>query len=290
MQLPWLVIGAESAIGGGMLIRLRQQGRCVIATTRRMRSSDNDSRFLNLADPLAFELPWTGPFVVLIAAGMSSLQYCHDNPEGTRAVNVLGVEWLCNWLRSLGGFPIVLSSNLVFDGQVAGLSETAVPNPLGEYGRQKRAAEVIALTQGSAAIIRVTKVFSPQTELWRSWHAALNSGQTITAFRDLRCAPLSLNDALSAIQTIGDRQASGIWHLSGTRDVSYVEIASAVLATWRFPQDRLIITTAAEHGILAAHRPRYTVLNTTRARQELNWEPQDVDILVNTLAHTFLVP
>ncbi|MDX1965734.1 MAG: sugar nucleotide-binding protein [Planctomycetaceae bacterium] len=284
MHPPWLVIGGDSMIGAAIVARLREQGRRILATTRRRDALGDELRHLELAAPQPFAIPWNEPFVALVAAGQTSLQACHDHPDQTWMVNVAAIKQVAAWLRSCGGFVVFLSTNLVFDGQLAARSEDDPTCPNSEYGRQKRDAEEFLLQNGPAAIVRLTKVFGPRPQLLQKWHAALRTGQSISAFTDLNCAPMLLADVAPAVQCIGDRHAEGIWHLSGSRDISYLQMARVALDVWRHSADRIRICTAADQGILAPHRCRYTALNTSKARRELGWAPRDADLVLRDLA------
>src|SRR5262249_35706274 len=77
----------------------------------------------------------------VIAAAVTGLARCEQDPAYTRARNVDGTLELARQLSGEGVVPVFFSTDLVFDGRVGHYADEAPANPLNEYGAQKAEGE-----------------------------------------------------------------------------------------------------------------------------------------------------
>src|SRR5229473_1942815 len=169
----WLLVGGESEIGAAAHRHLTAQGRAVALTTRRP-SHESDARPLfDLSDPLDRWEPPRGTDAACIFAGVSRLAACAADSAGSAQLNVAQTLVLIERLLQRGIYVLFLSTNLVFDGSRPCMSADAPKSPVSEYGKQKARAEAAlnAHAQRGApiAILRLAKVLSPETTLFRGW-------------------------------------------------------------------------------------------------------------------------
>src|SRR3989344_5858648 len=139
---------------------------------------------------------------VFQAAHVGSIDECAKDPAATREVNVRGTMRFFEELKKRSAIPVYFSSNMVFDGSKPFYSESEIPHPTTEYGRQKRAIEkYLAATFPRYLIIRMTKVYGPKSRSFiDSWLGALKNNQEIHAADDMWSAPLYIADAMLALQ------------------------------------------------------------------------------------------
>src|SRR5581483_6958738 len=101
-------------------------------------------------------------------------------------------------------------------------------SPVSEYGRQKARTESALrdyIARGApVGILRLAKVVSPRMPLLQRWIADLASGKPISAFADMTLAPTLMASVTSAISSLLRERASGIFQLTGPRDVSYADV------------------------------------------------------------------
>ena len=125
-----------------------------------------------------------------------------------------------------GVFVVFPSTNLVFDGSVPKRKATDPVSPRLEYGKQKAVTERQLLRMGGpVSVIRFTKVIPKQYSLFEDWRQALLAEESIHPYSDLMVSPVPLDLALNVFTQIRNERLSGITHVSGTRDVSYADIA-----------------------------------------------------------------
>jgi dTDP-4-dehydrorhamnose reductase len=221
-----LVVGGDGFVGRVLTAHFRARGDRVIETTRRVGRTAADVLTLDLAaDPGAWPAlpPLRG---AVLCAAIARLQDCERDPAASRRVNVDAPAALAQRLAVAGVPTVFLSSDKVFDGRMAQRRRFDLTCATTEYGRQKAAAE--RAMPRDVAILRLSKVVSPTVELFQAWVRDLRAGRPITPFEDLTMAPIRVELVAETVSRLLDERRSGIFHLTGDRDVSYVEAAHIV--------------------------------------------------------------
>ena len=222
-----LVIGAGGQIGSALAAELRRTGADVMTTTR---DGASDSLQLDLAAVDPHWEPPRPPDIVYLCAAMTNLAACESDPARAHAVNVEGPIRISEKLARAGAFCVFLSSNAVFDGRRPQPASADPTCPANTYGRLKAEAEagLSGLWDGRLAVLRLTKVFHAGLPLAARWTGDLIGGRPVSAFDDMLFAPVSLDATIDAILKLAGAEASGIFHLSGECDVSYLAAARAL--------------------------------------------------------------
>jgi dTDP-4-dehydrorhamnose reductase len=221
----FLLIGGDSEIGAATARHLLKSGYLVAATTRRPEYVSSNRPFLDLSSPNTGWEPPYGTHGVCICAAVSRVVDCEKDPIGSAKVNVTATVNLCEWLVARGIYVLLLSTNQVFDGRAPHVLAEAPTCPVTEYGRQKAQTEAalrIHIAKGApAAILRLARVVSPDFLILCNWISLLSRGMPIRAFHDMTLAPTPIEIVAKAITCLLDKQARGIFQLTGPRDVSY---------------------------------------------------------------------
>lgn len=224
---PVLLIGGDGFIGAALAGRLRAEGRVVDATSRRA----GTGRTFDLADPDLARLD--GASAVVICAAMARLKDCERDPAGARAVNVDGPARLAREAAARNLPLLQLSTDKVFDGNHAVRDRDDMTDARTVYGRLKAEAERRILeAHPGAAILRLSKVVSPELPLIEGWRRDLMSGRTIAPFSDMWLAPVLCAGVCSVISRILAGGESGLFHYTGARDVTYEEFAFRLAQVW----------------------------------------------------------
>lgn len=256
-----LIVGVDSGIGAVAARRLREAGWWVIGTSRR---GTPGTISLDLAAlPERIDLPEVD--VCLLCAAMTRQADCRADPERSRRVNVEAPVRLARRATEAGARVVFLSSGAVFDGTTPRRAIDEPVSPLNEYGRCKAEAEREILPLPGAAVLRLTKVLTPELPLFRGWIAALRAGRAVSAFVDMVLAPISLDDTLRVLETIALRRETGILQLSADRDVVYLDVCRHIARRLGVPESLARSATAAASGIIGEDRPRFTGLDADRA-------------------------
>lgn len=165
---------------------------------------------------------------------------------------------------------MLLSSDKVFDGTEPRRDRNDDPCPACEYGRQKAAAEagVLALG-GQGAVLRLSKVLTPDLDLLADWARDLDAQEPITPFHDLYLAPVPMDLVARTTAHIAKDRAMGVYHCTGAADHNYVDLAHALAASLGADPALIQPTSCQAANIPAAARPRHTTLEM--AIEEQRW-------------------
>ncbi|MEM1445113.1 MAG: sugar nucleotide-binding protein [Planctomycetota bacterium] len=252
-----VIIGGDSTIGQALAREAHRRGVSLLRTSRRD-SADPDIINLDLSDVSAIDalsMP-SPPCRVYVLAAATSLRVCEEHPRETARVNVDAVTRLAHRAAAIGATPVMVSTNLVFDGTQAKVSAEAAPNPKTAYGQQKARAER-AVREVDGVVIRPTKVLPPEPPLLAGWREALRRGERVQAFTDLWFAPVPITALVNSLLEANP----GIHHLSGKHDMSYYEAALHIAQRVDADPGLVVPAKAADAGIPAAQRPRHTTLH-----------------------------
>lgn len=282
----YLVVGADGLVGAGLVALMSKVGADVTATTRRPEGAGGTNRvFFDLADVDTNALPSSEYSVAFLCAAITGIAACEDDPARTQRVNVLNTVALAKRLLAAGSRIVFLSSNTVFDGAAAWPDEDAPYSPACEYGRQKVSVERQLLSLSTpavpVAIVRLSKVLTPEGGMVAEFLRHLVGGEPCPAFSDLHMCPVSLDYTTSSLLAVARAGMPGIFHLSGEAEMSYADFASH-LAT-RLAADPSLVrpSSSAASSARVVFRPAHPGLGMQRTREQLNISPEPLnDLLV----------
>ena len=255
-----LIVGADSFIGGALMANFQRMGVPVVGTTRRREAMDKSLLYLDLLEDMS---RWDCPYpigVAIICAGITILNECKNDPEGSRRVNVEGISTLTRNLSAKGVFIVYLSTNAVFDGSKPNRLPDEV-SPATEYGRQKIKAERQILQLGdSIAIVRLTKVMGPQMPIFSAWSEDLRNDKIISPFSDLTMTAVPLPYVISTLKLIADTKSCGIFQISSDRDISYAEAAYLGARALNVNKNLIQPISISQSDMKLEHHFQYTIL------------------------------
>jgi dTDP-4-dehydrorhamnose reductase len=275
-----LLVGGDSEIGEATDRFLTAQGRPVAATTRRPERVSADRPLLDLVAPLDVWEPPAGTRSACIFAAVARLAACAADPAGTAHINVTQTLTLIERLIARDIQVLFLSTNQVFDGTTPNVSADAAACPVSEYGSQKAQVEAALrehMRRGApAAILRLAKVVSRGMPLIDGWTTALSAGRPVRAFHDMTLAPTPTMIVSAAIGALLDDRASGIYQLTGPRDVTYAELGRFVACHLDVDPAQVTEISALEAGLPEGATPRHTTLDSSLLRDRYSLEVPDV--------------
>jgi len=265
-----LVAGVDGNIGHALYQRLIELGRPVVGTTRRAIHTDNADHAgrlipLDLAQsPDTWNIP-AGVTIAYLCAGVAVIDQCRLQPEATRRVNCDGTIALAQMLAARGVKVVYLSTNQVFDGSISHRRAGDAPCPITEYGRQKATTEqAIAQLGDKGVIVRLTKVLPPAAPLLAGWKNALQAGQSVTPFHDMRMAPVSRDLVVQTLLRIADHPSPlPVVHVSGSEDVTYEQAARFIARQIGAAESLIHPISARSAGLPVEATPLHTTLETT---------------------------
>jgi dTDP-4-dehydrorhamnose reductase len=263
-----LIVGADSLLGSYLFHHQSALGLVCRGTTRRENSALTKFR---LGEDSPSDLMLSDIYSCIICAGITKFADCENNPSRSTRINVRATFELIHTLSRKAIHTVFLSSDAVFDGLSAHPDETSPPKPTSAYGHQKFACEQLILgdpmCRAMTAIVRLTKCISRHTPIIAQ---ALDVTATpVTAYTNRFLSPISVSFACAGIAKISQSRKSGIFHLSGSSDISYYDFLGRILDTFHAPRER--ITPIKEPP---DRSPRHSSLGMKVTVDKLGIEPQ----------------
>ena len=218
-QRDVLVVGADGILGCHLVELLEQTGCVVWRTSRRSGFAGPRCFTLDLAGEAAdWRLPLVSPYAAVICAAVPAVAACEADPQATARVNVTGTVTLARLLAAKGVFTVFPSSNMVFDGTRPNCRSDEPVCPCTEYGCQKALAEQqLSSLSDRVAIVRFTKILSPDMPLITGWIEALRSGHEVYPFSDMVMAPVPVTFAAEVLRQIAERRLPDVFRAISTR-------------------------------------------------------------------------
>jgi dTDP-4-dehydrorhamnose reductase len=284
-----LVTGANGFVGQHLVTSLLERNYAVLATGKGPARFDINRpgliyRDADITDPVALQsiIEQEKPGIIIHSAAMSQVDDCEKNQPEAHFVNVEATARLLLDAEEHSRFFIFLSTDFVFDGEKGYYSEEDETNPINWYGHTKLEAEAIVQTSGIPwAIVRTCLVFGEAPAGGRntifSWiRNSLKEGKSIKVVDDQWRTPTYVKDLVAGIIAIVEKQATGIWHISGEDSVTPYQLAVRIAEKGGWPTDQLERVTASTFQ-QAGKRPPKTGFSIDKAREQLGFQPLSLD-------------
>ncbi len=215
------------------------------------------------------------------AAALAQVARCFEQPAAAVAANTRLPGRIAQACRERGLRLIALSTDLVFSGERAPLSEGDEAQPRNTYGRTKLAGEEAVLAAcPEAAIVRLALVVGrghgPRPSASEAIAWALRRGERPLLFADEYRTPVDPESVAAAIERLLQRGGSGRYHLGGSERLSRHELGQRVSRALGLDAARLLLGRQADRPT-SEPRPADISLDSTRAARELGWVPRPLD-------------
>lgn len=246
---------------------------------------------INLNAPNLKPLPLSTETHAIIAAGCANINDCNKRPEETYAINVAGTLHLAKQCTEMGLFPILFSTDYVFDGKEGGYTESSPTSPINAYGKQKAELEerIHDATGGNYLMLRLSKIYSTSIgddSLLDEMMQTLIQGRTVRAATDQVFCPLHINDLVSIIQELIDQKITGLINIGGKETLSRYALALDVCESLNV--SKVFIEPISLDELEGDPRPKKTALNCKKLYETIGIEPQSLQSSISTLAADYL--
>ena len=290
MMKKILVTGANGFLGQHLVNLLLQQGYAVIAVAK----GPNRLPFEATETFVYYDVDITNdfllnavlekekPFTVVHAAAMTQVDDCQLNQPECEAINVRATAQLLLSAEAYSQHFIYISTDFVFDGEKGDYAEADDMNPVSWYGFTKVQAEsIVETSEIPFAIVRTCLVYGNTLTGTRSnivsWvKDNLAAGKHIKVVNDQWRTPTWVEDLAKGIWLVIEKNATGIYHISGKDKLTPYDIAIKTAAFCGF-ESVLIEKADAASFSQPAKRPPRTGFNISKARAELGFEPVGFD-------------
>ena len=114
----------------------------------------------------------------------------------------------------------------------------------------------------------MTKNIDCSTKPFDQWISDIRSGKEITAFKDLFFSPIRFQDSVIAISKIVNNRLSGIYHMSGEKDISYSDFATKLL-NYLGKKNKVNAIFSTDIGVNLVYSHHVTSLSMKYSREDL---------------------
>ncbi|MBL7743761.1 MAG: SDR family oxidoreductase [Chitinophagaceae bacterium] len=280
-----LVTGANGFLGYYLCEMLLARNYTVIATGKgdcRLPFHDQTGfiyETMDFTDPFSVHDVFEEhkPGIVIHAGAMSKPDECEQNQWQAYVVNTEGtITLLLNAEEHKSTFVFV-STDFVFDGEKGMYKEDDRPSPVNFYGKTKlEAEEAVKEYEHNWAIVRTVLVYGkPQmgrNNLLTIVRDKLEKGETYHVVDDQVRTPTYVEDLAAGIIAIIEKEASGIYHLSGEDVLTPYQMAIRT-ATHLDLDASLIRRATAADFTQPAKRPSKTGFVIDKAKKRLGFQP-----------------
>jgi dTDP-4-dehydrorhamnose reductase len=212
------------------------------------------------------------PSAIIHCAAMSRSPDCQKDPAEARRQNVDVTRTLADLAADI---PLVLlSTDLVFDGQKGDYVETDSVNPMSVYAESKLAAEAVVLANPKHLVVRTslnagespTGDRGMDEQLMHAWC----TGKTMSLFTDEFRCPIPASATARAIWDLINANASGLFHIAGAEKLSRWQIGE--LLAMRHPKFKEQISPGSLKNYSGAPRSPDTSLDCSKAQTMLSFD------------------
>ncbi len=222
------------------------------------------------------------PTAVIHTAAMTNVDACELDEKSCRKVNVEGTKFLFEASKRINAHFQLVSTDFIFDGKDGPYSEEDKPNPVSIYGQSKLDAESLLTSSSSSnwSISRTIIVFGTGEGLSRSniilWaREALHKGGPLKIVNDQFRSPTWADDLAWGCLEIVRRKASGIFHLSGPKVYSIIELVKEVAKYYGLSTEN-ISEVSSDTLAQPAKRPPITGFDLTKSKKILGYNPMSL--------------
>lgn len=222
------------------------------------------------------------PDAIIHTAALTNVDKCETEKELAYALNVEAVKTLITICEEYKIQLVHLSTDFIFDGQNGPYLESDVPNPLSYYGKTKSEAEELVKNASCKwAILRTIIVYGIISDESRSnivlWaKGALEKGTPINVVNDQWRMPTLVEDLADACLLVVEKDAHGVFNISGKDMMSISELVFKVAYFWDLNKELITEISAASLNQSAA-RPMKTGFILDKAIHELGYAPRSFE-------------
>ncbi|NQV96373.1 MAG: sugar nucleotide-binding protein [Acidimicrobiaceae bacterium] len=276
-----VVVGAHGLVGASLVKVLSQQFE-VTSIVRNVRGNETGQvREVNLESFQVSEIPmadWT-----IYCAGTNGFSAARMFPEKSLRVNVEAPVKIAEACKSANNRFLYLSSNAVFDCLEPQMAIDRIHAPRGIYGLHKSLAEKKLRKLSVVVILRLGKIVDPDG-LVSQWKNSLLKNDGISAVVNHSISPLHLKSVTEIIEKIIRIDASGIYQISASDDITYFQLAELIATSLSIGVERVSPVTAVQIGIHPDEVMAFASMDTVRASEDLGFQASSSkDTILNSI-------
>ncbi len=208
------------------------------------------------------------PDIVVLAAADANVDSYESNPDISR-MQISSAEKISEWCRESNALLAFFSTDFVFDGKKGNYSESDIPNPINQYGRNKLEIEKIVSSVPEHLVLRTSTLYGlpvlPGKFIGKTI-SKLSHNETIEAAADWKRSPTLTKDLAVALRVLLEKKHRGLFHVAGASQLSMFDMALAIARELN-SSDSLVKKGVGNELRLPAKRPLDTTIDISKIRK-----------------------
>jgi dTDP-4-dehydrorhamnose reductase len=230
-QPKFLILGGSGYVGRNLFAKLGlEKAVATYNNTPLPHGVYFDSLTTKLVDILVNPVMFSHAIILL---GDTKPDSCAADIEKSSALNVDSIKSILEDLKRWGIKPVFTSTEVVFDGIKGDYTEIDEVSPILTYGSQK--VEIERYLQqhfGEYLIARPALIYGSQSgdgTILTTWMRSIEKRETSKCAHDFISSPIHIEDVVEGLIRLMDVGANGVFHLSGHKPYSRLEIYQTLL-------------------------------------------------------------
>ncbi len=288
MKRKLLITGANGLLGQKLVFLFSENKEIEIIATGRgeARLDFGKAKYLSVdlsdRNEVYSKILREAPTHIIHAAAITQVDICETDHELCWKNNVDASENLMEVASGLNAYFQYISTDFVFDGTAGPYNENDTPNPVNFYGESKHEVEqLLSKSTLDYSIVRTVLVYGVGQQLSRSniilWvKSKLEKGEAIKVVNDQVRTPTLVEDLAKGCKLVLDKEATGIFHISGNDTVTPYQLALKTADIFGLDKNLISPTNASEFKEVGT-RPPKTGFSISKAREIVGFEPVSLE-------------
>jgi len=239
-----LITGASGLLGR-RLFEILSRDHEVIGTYNNNKT--HKCHYLDISDRESVELFFKkiDPEIVIHCAALVNPDYCEENQEQARLINIQGTQNIVDRCRKHDSKMIFLSSDFVFEGNSGPYHEDSSLNSVNYYGVTKIEGErIVREGLSDYIIIRPALMYGSDEHSKDSFVTQvldkLQKGDTVELDNQIIKYPTLTDDVVESIRKLIDLDLSGIYNVCSEEGITKYEWGKRVAKFYGFEESKIL--------------------------------------------------
>ena len=252
MKGPVLITGGSGLLGVNWAQKIRHERKTVLGMHNRfIELSGTESTQLELTDEsrLFDQIRDLNPVLVIHTVALTNIELCERDQESALYINANLAANVAKVCTEIDCKLVFISTDQLFDGRQAFVSESCPVSPLNVYGKTKAVAEEKVLASNPQALIIRTNFFGWGPSYRQSFSdfiiSNLRNSNPITLFDDVSYTPIIVDELVNCVHALIEANASGVFNVVGGEAITKYDFG--MMLAEEFDLDKRFI----EQGVLS---------------------------------------
>ena len=281
------ITGASGMLGAALVSRLSRTHK-VFATSRSIGVEGQNIEWncFDLTDVVLLNqwLETSQLDVIVHCAAIVDVDLCEENISAATNLHVITTEVIANYINSIKGMLIYISTDSVFDGEKStSYSESDLVNPLNIYAKTKLMGEKLVQSMNNGLVLRTNIIGWTQkgNTSFAEWMLkSLIDNAPLNLFHDVYFSPLTVEELSLIIEKIIYNPIFGLYHCASSDSISKYDFGKKMAEIFQL-SDSNISRISVDEMNFKAKRPKNMALNSDKLSDKLKYDiPSAVDSIV----------